>query len=810
MEKFFHKTNFNILYIFLAAFVFRLFIANFGTLQLDFGTFSAWAASLYQSGLKTFYNGWSDYFPGYLYLLWGLGNLNSLIPSFGPLLFKMPAMLADLGTGYLIYLIAKNFKNKYAIWFAIAYIFNPAIFANSTLWGQVDSLTAFFAVLSIYLFPKNVILSSIALALGTLIKPQAAFILPAFLYMFITYKKKIWEYVSFAFIGLSVFFAGFLPFQNMPTFPEFIKERLTVSSGQYPYGSVNAFSFWGLFGFWQPDNETFVIGLVFSLILIISTLSLVLIKKQRNAEYILAGVFLLTTFLFMTRMHERHLLPVLPFVLIGAIQIPGLIISYTLLSITYLANLSYAYYWISQDFKEIFNKFLINIFIVINLTSLVLILSLNFVKRLNNRITSVWQSGMQIFSKRNVSLKENVKLFYTKDITEKKARLLISAILLFSLVSRLYSLHLPAEEYFDEVYHAFTARLMLHGDPMAWEWWNPHPEGFAYEWTHPPLAKLGMVVGMAIFGENAFGWRIVQAILGTLSIYLVYLISRFLFKDKLVGILAAFVLSLEGLFLVMNRIGMNDSYIVFFVLLSLYLYFKDKNLFAAFFYGLALSSKWSAIYAAPIYLVAHFALKKKIKPGYIWFIILPPLVYVASYTIMFLTGHTWDQFLEVQRQMWWYHTNLVAEHPYTSPAWTWPFLVRPLYLYNGPELNQTVSRIYAFGNPFVFWFGLFSIVLSFSFIVKERIRKLAFVIFAYLIFFVPWFVSPRIMFLYHYLPSIPFLAIATGFVLRKFPKMFPLFIIPAVAMFVYFYPHWTGLVIPEWLDRSYYWFSSWR
>mgnify|MGYP006174752991 CR=1 FL=1 len=28
--------------------------------------------------------------------------------------------------------------------------------------------------------------------------------------------------------------------------------------------------------------------------------------------------------------------------------------------------------------------------------------------------------------------------------------------------------------------------------------------------------------------------------------------------------------------------------------------------------------------------------------------------------------------------------------------------------------------------------------------------------------------------------------------------------------FVYFYPHWAAVDVPQWLDNSYYWFDSWR
>ncbi len=118
-------------------------------------------------------------------------------------------------------------------------------------------------------------------------------------------------------------------------------------------------------------------------------------------------------------------------------------------------------------------------------------------------------------------------------ISPHKARLLLVLILLFSFLARVYRLSRPEHEYFDEVYHAFTARLMLHGDPKAWEWWNPHPQGFAYEWSHPPLAKLGMQAGMRIFGENAFGWRFPAALLGTLSVLLVYLLTKEVFDDEI-------------------------------------------------------------------------------------------------------------------------------------------------------------------------------------------------------------------------------------------------------------------------------------
>ncbi|MFH1955422.1 MAG: hypothetical protein ABIJ36_00735, partial [Patescibacteria group bacterium] len=231
---------------------------------------------------------------------------------------------------------------------------------------------------------------------------------------------------------------------------------------------------------------------------------------------------------------------------------------------------------------------------------------------------------------------------------------------------------------------------------------------------------------------------------------------------------------------------------------------------AAFSFGLALASKWSAIWVIPILFVLWLGRKKKISVGLLWFLLLPPVIYLISYAPMFWTGHNLDIFWEMQKQMWWYHTGLTATHPYTSSWWSWPLLIRPIYLYTSEEIRSWVARIYAMGNPVVFWFGLASVITSFVYAFVERNKKLALIIFSYLIFFVPWAASPRIMFLYHYLPSVPFLAIASGFILRKNPRFITPVLITMLLAFLYFYPHYAGLNIPLDLDTSYYWFSSWR
>src|SRR5689334_12116741 len=97
----------------------------------------------------------------------------------------------------------------------------------------------------------------------------------------------------------------------------------------------------------------------------------------------------------------------------------------------------------------------------------------------------------------------------------------LAAVLAFSFLSKVIYLHIPDNFYFDEVYHGFTATRYLHSDISAYDPWAKPPPGMAFEWTHPPLAKLIMAGFMAVLGENAVGWRIGSVIFGTISVWLV-------------------------------------------------------------------------------------------------------------------------------------------------------------------------------------------------------------------------------------------------------------------------------------------------
>jgi len=814
MRKFF---NLPTLILFVLAV--RILFSFLPSFSVDMGTWLSWANRLSTLGFGKFYSEavWTQYTPGFLYWLWLVGKAGWV----NELVIKLPVIVADIATGVLIWKVVKKKNPNFAPIAFLVYVLGPVVIFNGSVWGQIDGIMTLFLFLSVYYLAEkeNILLSFFFWAIAFLIKPQAIAIFPVLL--LIGFKRyKIVQLLKASFAGLLAIFIGSLAF--FPKNPIFgLPQLIQKMSAFYAYTSVFAFNIWSLVGMWKPDSLTFLKipfvlwgSLFLFLSVIITCVFLWRRVKDKKYYYLAAAILSLAFFVFPTRVHERYIFPFFAFLLTAA----GLFKSKKLLEIYFLGQLlnlinlyhPYAYYTKNFLRSEVLLKFTATLAPFIGATFLLIYILLIFWEKLPK--LNIFDKLIKFFKSTTSVPKKGFRDVFPKiNLSNKISKTLLLAILLSALATRIFSLGSPKNEYFDEVYHAFTARQILNGNSKVWEWWNTPPEGFAYEWTHPPLAKLGMVLGMKIFGDNSFGWRIPGAILGVGTVFLVYLIAKSLFKDEVIGLVSAFIFSLDGLALTMSRIGMNDPYILFFILLAIYLFIKEKDFFSAASFGLALASKWSAFWAAPIFFIIWLVLRKmKLKLSLFWFIILPPLVYLASYIPMFLTKHDLDIFIGVQKQMWWYHTRLKATHPYTSAWWSWPFDVRPVYLYTSEEVGGMVSRIYNLGNPIIFWFGLVSVFVSavYSFINKNK--NLAIIVLSYFIFFVPWALSPRIMFFYHYLPSLPFLAIATGYVLRKQPKLLIGILTIGLLVFIYFYPHWAGLKIPLWLDKSYYWFPSWR
>jgi dolichyl-phosphate-mannose-protein mannosyltransferase len=355
-------------------------------------------------------------------------------------------------------------------------------------------------------------------------------------------------------------------------------------------------------------------------------------------------------------------------------------------------------------------------------------------------------------------------------LIKRYSTVLLIAILSFAFVTRVYRLHEPAAYVFDEVYHAVTAKLISHNDPRAYEWWNPAPEpNTAVDWLHPPLAKYTQALGILIFGENSFGWRISSAIFGLLVIAMVYSLTKEAFESEGVALLAAGLASLDGLLLTQSRVAMNDIHVTFFILLTLTWYFKHRKTnqlkwlwLTGLGIGLAAASKWSGAFALAIVglfevlrlfklLGYHFHQKAFSKAftslisftslRFLILLVLPISLYLLSYTQMFYQGKSFfcfkqvaiqgecyfdvvthsdgtttekyiSHFHELHKQIWWYQTNLEATHDYQSRPWQWFLNLRPVWYHVQYLSNQQIANIYALSNPALAWLGVATVMTT--------------------------------------------------------------------------------------------------
>lgn len=308
----------------LIALLLRFFLAQYFTHTGDLNTFKAWSLILADKGFRSFYSVvWSDYLPGYLYILWLLGEIYNFLESqkifiMDELFYKLPSIFADIVNGYFIYLIANRFTTqKKALITSAIFLFSPSFFANSTFWGQAESFMTFFLLSSFYfLLRGNWWMAVILIGLGQTVKPIAIFALPIyFLYIIrVVNFMKIFYFLIIIFLTILIIFIPFASGQNMV---EFIIERHQVTANQYPYTSLNAFNIWAVISsFWASDSLTFLnisyhswgiisFAFIYSILLVS-----ILLHKKGNYPIILSfalSICYLGIFLLLTRIHERHM-----------------------------------------------------------------------------------------------------------------------------------------------------------------------------------------------------------------------------------------------------------------------------------------------------------------------------------------------------------------------------------------------------------------------------------------------------------------------------------------------------------------------
>ena len=177
-----------------------------------------------------------------------------------------------------------------------------------------------------------------------------------------------------------------------------------------------------------------------------------------------------------------------------------------------------------------------------------------------------------------------------------------------------------------------------------------------------------------------------------------------------------------------------------------------------------------------------------------------------------------DIMLKNQHFMFTYHQGVHTPHSYASYWYQWIFDGRPILYYRDLSVPGVKSLFASFNNPLVSWAGLaafFGVAVQ---TVRRKCGRGLFILIAILSQFVPWLPIGRILFAYHYFPTVLFLCFAIAYLMddmmsRKregYRLAVYGFTGCAVALYAVFYPELVGIYVPTWYAQYFLrWLPSW-
>ncbi|AMA59691.1 phospholipid carrier-dependent glycosyltransferase [Bradyrhizobium sp. CCGE-LA001] len=364
------------------------------------------------------------------------------------------------------------------------------------------------------------------------------------------------------------------------------------------------------------------------------------------------------------------------------------------------------------------------------------------------------------------------------------------AIFLLAHLALLIGVVTPQKFVFDEVHYVPAARQML-APAMSQPMLNP---------MHPPLAKELIAASIAVFGDNALGWRYPATLFGALAIVAIYLCGLALFSAQGPAIAAALIAGSNQMLYVQARIAMLDIFALGFGLLATAAFmhgFRRERPHALFalaggLFGCAAACKWSGLFplGVCIVIVALIGLMQgwrtqfadarpsdwyrpdlwtgfRVQHAALCFAVLPALTYLAAFVPLY--GLSLPDLIEAQRRIFADNTTTaIAGHTYMSSWPSWPLLARPVWFLFDKTSEDQISAIVFLGNPLVAWPALLALALVLRDFVVAR-RWDAFLIAAF--YFGPWLawaLLPRTLgFIYYYLPAATAASLALVYVLRR-------------------------------------------
>jgi Gpi18-like mannosyltransferase len=610
--------------------VVRLFFIGNEGFKTDVTTYTAWALGLSSHGFSTFYStiGFVDYPPGYFYILAAIGHVWHLFfsahdPGFGILrgMVKLPAILADLGVGALVYAIVGRFAStRTALGAAALYLLNPATIYISALWGQVDSIAGGFALLSIYALLRSkdgeqtgrqsawIIFAWLAFAYSLLIKPQAAVLLPLLVaFAFADPRCRRERIIASAIgAGASLLLALALTEPFHPSNPiaalVWLYDRYHNGAIVYAYNSVNAFNLWAIRGtLWVPDTQP-ILGLqqwIWGILLVAAALALIVWRylQDRTDESLLEGcaIAALAFFALATRMHERYSFNGLLFTIVCLPFARRYLWGAVALSVVLLANLIYSLQYLYVVTASVPGANAQNLWggwtVAFSFLSVGTFFWLGY-QYLGATEAGVPRDAAADEPRVRAEGADTMGVRHWFDPREGLATMRVpidyaiaAALGIGNFVLSFIGYWWPPDKVFDEIYFARAGEEYLQNLRI-------------YENTHPPLSKLLITLSIALFGgmpkghglggwtglnaivghlangDNSYGWRFLDVVFGALVVVLLYAFAKRVTGSTVFATIAGLLLTFDGMHFVQSRIATPEGFVVFFATLAVYAFYR--------------------------------------------------------------------------------------------------------------------------------------------------------------------------------------------------------------------------------------------
>ncbi|KQU62595.1 dolichyl-phosphate-mannose-protein mannosyltransferase [Sphingomonas sp. Leaf339] len=398
--------------------------------------------------------------------------------------------------------------------------------------------------------------------------------------------------------------------------------------------------------------------------------------------------------------------------------------------------------------------------------------------------------------------------------------------LLIALVAQLlfaWRLTTPHKLMFDEVHYVPAARQLLALDgPINIE--------------HPLMAKTLIAAGIALFGDNALGWRALSTLAGTAVVAGVFALLWLGTRQLRPAATGAVCAMLGFTVFVQARIAMLDGFMAAFVVTGAVCLLWAMHgtrpqvwrrwVAGAVLLGLATGCKWTAAPYVAFAGLALVVLKHRRPDRWAGMDVIAGLavlgmVSVAAYFLTFAPAFFYGRdpltlatLIPFQLKMYAQQTQVLPPHTYQSSWWTWPIDIRPIwYLYE--QVDGAQRGVLMIGNPAVIWGGLIAVAACALGWLRTRDVRLGVAAAVWIAGFAVWAIIPKSLgfFYYYYLPSI-WLCIAIAVALNRWRVRLAgwdeAYIVLVAGLFLHFYPIISAAPLsgPRAFER-WMWLSSW-